>query len=596
LKDQPSVRELNIIPNIYREQEGPILILKLKKPIEQTKQLKVRIGSKDAENLVIPDPWTIICLAPADEVGSKDVTIFDGKNELVKSLGAITYVKKEEESSQESDQKEASNSDEGGNSKKPGDPTRPASNWWMLYRDLEHTSMAPTDNVVPLSKLWQRTFSDALGFTQPIVGDDTLLVGVGGNGDEIFVALNPATGDVLWTRTKEQIGNLFVFGTPVAVNGRVYFVEFTTGTSKLTCLSIEDGSEVWSINLPSSSQSGLAAAFGNIYLLTRDGTLRAHNAQTGAEVWQTPGIDVGSGNTLSSPAIGFGNIYVGSNQGIRVFDAINGTPKWSAVNSPSNGNASPVIVYDVGVGNPAVVVIGYEDNKLRGYKVTDGSVLWEYTSDRPLWYTTPSLHEGNICLMQDRTVVKLNAVTGDLLATSPNLGDTIATGPTIAKEHLFVIMWDDRLLTLQLSSLAITQHTDTPSHGYRPPSVEKGRLFFFAAESEPYPSPNDTIYAYHKACLIATAAYGSPFAPPVSFLRNIRDGKFRRSVTGGLLMDALEHIYYKFSPRVAQAMYEHTGFKRAIRWIVVAPFVYLLMIIVKPWSELTKRIRRFRNR
>lgn len=585
-------RVLYITPRSCNKQGDTFLVIQFHRPLPPTTRLRVQIGAKFVSALALQNPWMIHCLAPAGDTGTVDVAIFDGERELVREVGVFSYINGLEDSKRRSIRGASTvpATDEG--SKKPGDPTRPASNWWMFHRDLEHTSRVPQNGIIPLTKLWHRTFVGALSFTQPIMGDNTLLVGIWGNGDEAFAALDPETGNILWTRTKDQNGGATVSGTPVAVNNRVYFVEAHPETMQLTCLKIADGSEVWLTSLPSWSQSGLAAAFGNIYLLTRDGVLRAHNAETGTEVWQAPGIDVGEyGQTLSSPAIGFGNIYVGSHQGLRVFDAITGAPKWSAIGSPLNGNASPLLVYDTGVGNPAVVTIGAEDNILRAYHATSGSPLWEYAGNRQLWSTTPATNDGKIYLMQERTIVELDAVTGGLIKMSPDLGGTIAAAPTVAEDHLFAIMRDDRLVALKVATFDLALQRNIPSYGHHHPSVEEGRLFIFAAESAPFPAPRDTIHAFHKGCLIATVAYGSPLAPPVAFLRSVRDKRLRQSARGSALIDALEGIYYKFSPHISEAMHQYPLLKRIMRWFVVAPIVYLLMIIIKQGTLAIDRIR-----
>ncbi len=89
------------------------------------------------------------------------------------------------------------------------------------------------------------------------------------------------------------------------------------------------------------------------------------------------------------------------------------------------------------------------------------------------------------------------------------------------------------------------------------------------------------IYGYaFPGCFIATAAYGSPFAPEVQFLRNIRDNSFRKSNWGNKVIDLFEAVYYTFSPQIAQTMLKHRELKRAIRWVIVAPIVRLLSFVV----------------
>jgi len=82
-------------------------------------------------------------------------------------------------------------------------------------------------------------------------------------------------------------------------------------------------------------------------------------------------------------------------------------------------------------------------------------------------------------------------------------------------------------------------------------------------------------------CFIATAAYGSPIAPQVAFLRNIRDKGLRKTRIGTIFIDAYEWVYYKFSPYVAEVMIQRRSFKTFMKWVVVNPIVYFLMGIFK---------------
>ncbi len=592
--------DLRVQPTACDEQGGTALVIRSRQPFAETARLKVLIGNRPASSVVLADPGTILCVAPPGREGPADVQILDNEREIARQAAALSF--RERAGPNEAGSLPAVTGASGGTMElgKPEDPSRPGSNWWLLHRDLEHSSTVPANGVIPLTNLWARTFSGALIITQPIVGDNTVLAGVWGNGTEAFVALDPGTGDVRWVRTQGQNNSATVNGTPVAAGGRVFFVEVpnpvtTNASPQLVSLQIADGSLAWSATLPEGSQAGLAAAFGFVYVLTRDGTLHAFSAATGAAVWQAS-LDVGLGQTLSSPAVGFGNVYVGSNEGLRAFDAVSGAPQWAASGSPGNGNASPLVVYDVGVGNPAVVAIGATDDILRAYHVTSGALLWQYDGDLPLWYTTPGTTNGKLYLMQRRTLVELNAVTGAPTTVSPDLGAEVAAAPSIAESHAFAIMRDDRLVSLALGTLTVAAQVTIPSRpagDFATPSIEAGRLFLTAAQSAPWPAATDTIHAFHKGCLIATAAYGSPLAPQVVYLRTIRDDHLRRWALGRGLLRGLEWRYYKVSPRVAQAMYDHPRFKRAVRWLVVAPFVSLLTVVVRALALIARSLPRF---
>ena len=68
-------------------------------------------------------------------------------------------------------------------------------------------------------------------------------------------------------------------------------------------------------------------------------------------------------------------------------------------------------------------------------------------------------------------------------------------------------------------------------------------------------------------CLIATAAYGTELAPEVQNLREIR-GKMYETEAGGETMRMINHLYYSFSPTVADWERENAVFKEAVRVLI----------------------------
>lgn len=94
-----------------------------------------------------------------------------------------------------------------------------------------------------------------------------------------------------------------------------------------------------------------------------------------------------------------------------------------------------------------------------------------------------------------------------------------------------------------------------------------------------------SISAKKLTCFIATAAYGSPIAPQVNFLRFVRDRVLKKTKFGSLFVDAYEWIYYKFSPQVAVVMEQHRRFKTFMKWILVNPIVYFLIGVFRPFHK-----------
>ena len=55
-----------------------------------------------------------------------------------------------------------------------------------------------------------------------------------------------------------------------------------------------------------------------------------------------------------------------------------------------------------------------------------------------------------------------------------------------------------------------------------------------------------------RACVIASAAYGSELAPQAQFLREFRDGTVMSTFAGAQFMGIFNAFYYSFSPKIAQ--------------------------------------------
>lgn len=92
--------------------------------------------------------------------------------------------------------------------------------------------------------------------------------------------------------------------------------------------------------------------------------------------------------------------------------------------------------------------------------------------------------------------------------------------------------------------------------------------------------------AAEGGCLIATAAYGSELAPQVQFLREIRDSTLLSTASGASFMTGFNHVYYSFSPAIADLERENPLFRDAVR-AAITPAMYTLnvMTLADPGSD-----------
>ena len=85
-------------------------------------------------------------------------------------------------------------------------------------------------------------------------------------------------------------------------------------------------------------------------------------------------------------------------------------------------------------------------------------------------------------------------------------------------------------------------------------------------------------------CLIATATYGSEFAPQVQQLREIRDNQLMNTESGSAFMSTFNELYYTFSPTIADMERENPMFKEIVK-AGLTPMLSSLSIMENAESE-----------
>ena len=79
-------------------------------------------------------------------------------------------------------------------------------------------------------------------------------------------------------------------------------------------------------------------------------------------------------------------------------------------------------------------------------------------------------------------------------------------------------------------------------------------------------------------CLIATAAHGTELAPQVQLLREVRDNVILETQSGAAFLSGFNHLYYSFSPTVADLERENPIFRYLVG-ALVTPLLYSLHIM-----------------
>ncbi len=92
------------------------------------------------------------------------------------------------------------------------------------------------------------------------------------------------------------------------------------------------------------------------------------------------------------------------------------------------------------------------------------------------------------------------------------------------------------------------------------------------------PSENEKPDGENGGCLIATATFGSEFAPQVQQLRELRDNTVLKTSSGTAFMTTFNQFYYSFSPAVADFEREQPLFKEVMK-VTLTPMLSSLSLL-----------------
>ena len=245
---------------------------------------------------------------------------------------------------------------------------------------------------------------------------------------------------------------------PIVAAGRVFTID-TLGTVR--AFDANSGAQAWATQTPSERNNqaslyggGIAFDNGRIFATNGLGFVVALDASNGGIAWQVrPG-----GPLRGAPSVGNGAIYVISqdNQIFSLSEA-DGSTNWSSAASLEIagvfGSASPA----VGQGT---VVAGFSSGELNAYRYENGRQVWSDTLQRTSIRTSvsslsdvdadPVIDNGQVFAVgQGGRMVALALITGQRLWELNVAGiDT----PWLAGDWLFVITDDAKLLCIARSN------------------------------------------------------------------------------------------------------------------------------------------------
>jgi len=95
-----------------------------------------------------------------------------------------------------------------------------------------------------------------------------------------------------------------------------------------------------------------------------------------------------------------------------------------------------------------------------------------------------------------------------------------------------------------------------------------------------------TITAMETPCIIATVAYGGPVAPPVVYMRHVRDDLIGSSKTGQALVEGWNRFYYSWSPTLAATASRSESLRFLLR-ALLSPLNGIIHVTADVFSLLT---------
>jgi outer membrane protein assembly factor BamB len=249
--------------------------------------------------------------------------------------------------------------------------------------------------------VWTRTF-DGGGtiVSSPLIDGDRVYVAVshaaGFSTFGIVYCLERDSGSIVWQFDADK-ELMQVFSSPCLADGKLYFGEglHTDKGSRLFCVDVGTGKEVWRFQTQSHTESSPCVGDGKVFFGAGDDGIYCCDATTGKQLWQyQPGLHVDASPTVLGKRVyaGSGVSRTHSTTSMFCLDADSGKELWrTPTELPVWG--SPTVSGDhvfFGLGNgqfgqsadkPAGAVIGVE--------AATGKRLWERpvpdgVLDRPL--------------------------------------------------------------------------------------------------------------------------------------------------------------------------------------------------------------------
>ena len=288
---------------------------------------------------------------------------------------------------------------------KPAKAKAKTVNWPLFGYDRARTRYLPAKGVKPpFRKLWRFKDRPLLEFPPILAGGKLYFV----NGKGFAISLDADTGRIRW---KRRVGRLNA-SSPTFHRNRLYIVSLVPG--QVVKLDARNGKVLWKRPLPGRAESSPVVVDRTLYFGYENGQLLALSTRNGNLRWAT----TLGGAIKSAPAYYRGVLYVGDYGGyMNAVVAKSGKLKWQS-DSLGQGFGTSGAFYST----PAVafgrVYAGNNDGRVYSFDRRDGTTAWTYSTGGYVYsgpvvanarHTRPTVYIGSF----DGNVYALNAKSGE---------------------------------------------------------------------------------------------------------------------------------------------------------------------------------------
>lgn len=278
-------------------------------------------------------------------------------------------------------------------------------NWTTFRLNPQRTGYLPVKGIhPPFLRIWKYGNSPLLEFPPIVVNGRLYFV----DNDGTARALRSDNGREIWSR---KIASLNA-STPTYSKGRLYIVNLEPG--HILSLNAKNGRRIWQKDLPCRSESSPVVVHNRVYFGCENGVLYALKARNGHEVWETSV----SGAIKGAPAYEDGTLFVGDYGGVvTAVRAKTGAIKWqsdglgSSFGRAGSFYSTPAVAY-------GRVYLGSNDGRVYSFDKNTGELAWTHSTGGWVYSgptvaqvpgTPPTVYIGSF----DGNVYALNAKSGD---------------------------------------------------------------------------------------------------------------------------------------------------------------------------------------